>query len=452
MKYSNSIFILKNRFLRPSAFLSYKKALQYEQLFFEGRKIFDFQSRVQLVSSAYKNTRFYKEYYDKKGFHPDMLVTESDWEKVPILEKKMIREHSDELVAEGIDTKKLGRATTGGTTGTPLKVYKDKNSHYEVLGWRAFSWYGISPADNVGQIYRNVPQSSLRRLINRLIWWPTKRAYCDASTLTDKNIEDFIADIKKQQTVWLVGYCGALEYLAGYVLKHEIRLNSIRLVWSTSSPLTMTVRKKLESAFLHAKVMDQYGCCEMPNIAVQKPDEPFLTINSDFVHVDIVDEKNHLLNESHEYGDILITDLKSAVYPLIKYRLGDKSRIIKTIQESADGFPKLEFVQGRISDALLFPDGTFVDGSYLTTICDNYVDLVDSYQVFQKMDYSVELKIVLKPGCQRDDRRISDILTTLIIKTKNQVPVILKFVDKIDTDRGKRQFIISEILLEKINQ
>ena len=71
-------------------------------------------------------------------------------------------------------------------------------------------------------------------------------------------------------------------------------------------------------------------------------------------------------------GDVCITDLNTVEFPLIKYRLGDRSSLIQECEESYDGFQKIAFVQGRTSDMLYLPNGDVIDGSYLTTICDNY--------------------------------------------------------------------------------
>lgn len=72
--------------------------------------------------------------------------------------------------------------------------------------------------------------------------------------------------------------------------------------------------------------MDQYGCNEVANIAIQCPLCNGLHINSDFIHVDIVDQEDRLL-EAGKYGEILVTNLESRAFPLIKYRLGIRVNI-----------------------------------------------------------------------------------------------------------------------------
>lgn len=449
--YNNCIFWIKNRLFRPEAQVAYESALEFCDINLIEKKSLLFEKRKSIVLYAYSHCPFYKKLYDKAGFHPSQLKDESDWQLVPILEKQMIREHADEIVSDEYDKKNLGITTTGGSTGKPLKVYKSKHVHYEVLGWRALGWWGLSPADNEAIMHRRVPTTFMHKLMNRMLWWPTKRAYLSATAITDGDIKRFLDDVKRNKIVWMVGYCASIEYVADYVLRNNINVEGIKLIWSTSSPLTKIVRQKIERAF-NCKVMDQYGCCEMGNIAIQKPNEDCLTVNADYVHVDIVADGNRIVTEAKEYGDVLITDLNTKEFPLIKYRLGDKSRMVKTIEESEDGFPKLEFVQGRISDAVWLPNGTYVDGAFLTTICDNYSDYIACYQIHQQLGHSIDLSFIPKEGVSGTDIIIKKIVEDFRKLTTNQVEIRPKVVNSIPDFAGKRKFIISEISLAKLNQ
>lgn len=450
MDFNSLVFWFKNRVFRSEAQKAYEKALLYETNKIEDRINEDFMKRRQLLEYAYSHCPFYRKLYDEVGFTPSMFNTEQDWKLVPIVEKYMIRENAKNFLSDECRLSELGCITTGGSTGKPLKLYKSRHVHYEVLAWRALKWWGISPSDNEGIMHRKVPQTKLQRIKNRILWWPTKRAYLSATAISNDDILRFINDVKKYKINWIVGYCASIEFVADYILEHKIEIKNVKLVWSTSSPLTGIVREKIEKAF-NCKVMDQYGCCEMGNIAIQKPGEDCLTINSDYVHVDIVNDKNEILNQEKIYGDILITDLNTKEFPLIKYRLGDRSRYIKTMRESEDGFPKLEFVQGRISDAVWLPDGTYVDGAFLTTICDNYSDYIACYQVYQSMDYSVNIKFVLKNHNDESVVALEKIISDFKYLTKNVVLITYSVVPEIPDFAGKRKFIISDISLSKLS-
>jgi phenylacetate-CoA ligase len=278
------IFKLKNIFFRRAAVKQYKEAIRNCSLTSEQLQDLNWEKRKTIVSHAYNNTVFYKQYYDSMGFHPDMLQTESDWDKVPVLEKSMVRQFREEMKDSHAKSEYFGVATTGGSTGLPLKVYTDKRFNNEILGWRAFKWWDISPAANVGIIHRRVPVSFVKKFLNRALWWPTKRIYLNASSMSEDEIKRFISDVCKRRIVWLQGYVGALERVADYILENNIKIDTLKLVWSTSAPLHKNVRTKLEKAF-NCGIMNQYGCNEIANIAIQCPHGNDLHINHDYVHV-----------------------------------------------------------------------------------------------------------------------------------------------------------------------
>ena len=442
--FNNTIFLLKNRYFRKSSYKSFKNALLYENFDKVKKSLIVFDIQKQLVAFAYNNTVFYKNYYDSKGFHPDMLVSEKDWAKVPILEKEMIRQHTDDFIANGVSISELNIATTGGSTGKPLKVYKDKSIPYEVLTWRTLGWWGVNQSANHGVVNRSVPKTFIQKIRNYLLWWPTKRIFLDASSVSEENISRFVSLINKKKIKFLVGYCGSLEKIADFVSKNKIVIEGLKVVWSTTSPLAKPIRTKMEKAF-QCPIMDQYGSVEVFHIAVQKPNENYLTVNSDYVHVDIVDSNNCVINETQEMGDVLVTDLHSVKFPLIKYRLGDRSRMLKTMQDSEDGFPKIDFVKGRISDIVSFNDGSYIDGAYLTTICDGYDDVISRYQIYQDGEHNITFRIVLVEGVLESNKRVRSVINNFSKLVNNKTEFNLQFLDSIPDDRGKRRFIISDV-------
>lgn len=447
--FAEKIFWIKNKLFRRASQKAYEATISYCQKTVSERLLDDFEKRKTLVEYAYEHCNFYRQLYDQSNFHPSQLKTEEDWQFVPVIEKQMIRDKVKDFVSDESRAEDLNITTTGGSTGKPLKLYKSKHVYYEVLGWRALGWWGISPSDNEAIMHRRVPVRIIDKMLNQLLWWPTRRAYLSATAISDNDIENFLKDVKKKNIKWIVGYCASIEHVADYIIKHNLKINNVRFVWSTSSPLTKIVREKIEKAF-NCKVMDQYGCCELGNIAVQKPNEDFLTINADYVHVDIVDQDDRIVNKTKELGDILITDLNTKECPLIKYRLGDRSRIYQSMEESNDGFPKMEFVKGRISDAIWLPDGTYVDGAYLTTICDNYSENIDSYQLIQHLDYSIEVKFIPKLENEESMAAMDKIIDELRRLVNNKVNIKYDILENIPDFAGKRKFIISELSLEKV--
>lgn len=153
-----------------------------------------------------------------------------------------------------------------------------------------------------------------------------------------------------------------------------------------------------------------------------------------------------------DLGDVLITDLNTLGFPLIKYRLGDRSRLLEDCEESEDGFQKIAFVQGRTSDMLYLPDGDVLDGSFLTTICDNYSAHISCYQIHQSDDYNVTFRVIPKNADRSHYSIINKIADNFRSLVKNTIDIKVEITDKIEDFAGKRKFIISDIALSKLQK
>ena len=444
MNYQEKIFWWKNYWLRKRAYIAFQEAMHYDMMSAEEKMKLEFERQKDIVNYAYMHVPYYRECYQAHGFHPDQLKNPSDWDLVPFLEKGVLRYHAESVLSDEYKKSDLIVATTSGSTGHPLKVYKDPSACLEVMGWRGLDWWDISPSANMAKLHRKAANTFVEKLKNRILWWPTKRAYLNAtSALTDSVFKEFVTELNSLEIEWMQGYCSLIESVADYVIKsgHEVR--PLKTVWCTSAPLKMPVRKKMEKAF-HCKIMDQYGCNEMWNIAIQKKDEPYLTVSSDFVHVDTVSNEGKQ-TKTNEKGEILITDLKCKAFPLIKYRLGDRGSFAKMPSESEDGYPKLNFVDGRTSDNIILKNGTVIDGVYLTAICDDYPDTIDAYQIYQSNDYSITIKLVLKEQNEESRHAVDKILETVTKTVGDPNLCKVELLNHIQDTNGKKRYIISEI-------
>ena len=205
----------------------------------------------------------------------------------------------------------------------------------------------------------------------------------------------------------------------------------------------MNVRVKLEQAF-RCKIMNQYGSNEISNIAQQCPNSPHLHIQYDYVHVDVVDSDGNIMLDKE--GDILVTNLTSYVFPLIKYRLGDRGCRLSETCTCGCNLPLMKEVKGRISDSIYTPDGLYVDGNYLNSVFDNYFQYFDQFQIYQKKDYNIVVYIKVKqPRANNIDIVIEKIKCRLENDVRHQILISMEEVDYIKDDKGKIRYIISEL-------
>lgn len=449
MNFRTSVFWAKNALFRRRAMSLYATALENEGKSEEELAEINWTKRKQIVAYAYENSNFYRNFYEENGFSPADLRCREDWSKVPILEKEHIRQHRDRILCRGIDERNRIKTTTGGSTGLPMLTYRDARFPEEIIKWRMLRRWSRTPAEHKIMLWRIPDQvSSLRsRVLNALIWWPTSRYKFDVSSIAPASLLEMERILLEKNPGIIWGYVGALQELADHLLSRKIRLNYDPLVWATASPMSHAQIDKFKKAF-GRKILDQYACSEIHWVASNEPGSRDLVIDFDYRHVDIVDSENDD-RESAGTGEILLTDMENRVFPLIRYRNGDRARMLPRTSRTESPFPRLSPVQGRISDAIRTVSGALIPGEYLTTIFDDHFEYIDRFCIVQRKDYSLD--IVIKPsglGISASfelDQVINIVTKKFSAKVGKDIDFRIRIVKEIGHDGGKVRFVRSEL-------
>lgn len=435
-------FFLKKIFIKRKSLVVFNKLLNNQFLSSKELSEINWKKRKEIVLYAYNHCEFYKKFYDENNFHPKDLNVPEDFEKIPIVTKKDIRDNFDGLIASGVDSKYRRVATTGGSTGEPLKVLHDLRVQIETFGWRTLSWWNIHPWDNIAFIYR-VRRTGLKKFLSDIFWWPMKRIFLDASFMTKDSMLKFVKEYKKIKPTVIQGYVGGVFEFAKFIDDNNIFLIPPKAVWVTSAPLSESQRLFMEKVF-NAPVFDQYGSCEVHWIAAECCKQKGLHVFTDVRHIEFVDENgSNIKNE--EYGDVLITDLENRVFPLIRYKIGDKGRMLKRNCSCGLNFPLMDKIKGRISDIIIMPNGDVISGEFLTTIFDDFPTAVEIFQIRQFQDYSLEIKCVPSKDIKLFEKVSEIVIENLKKKTNNSIKININIVSEISHDKGKTRFIVSDL-------
>ena len=78
-----------------------------------------------LLAHCWKNVPFYQKYWSDHGLQDEAITELSDIRRYPMIDKALVRENLESLVAEGYRSQLLP-FNTGGSTGIPLKFYWER--------------------------------------------------------------------------------------------------------------------------------------------------------------------------------------------------------------------------------------------------------------------------------------------------------------------------------------
>ena len=368
---------------------------------------------------------------------PEDIGKDGWFEQLPILTKEHLRNNFDQICDES-QRSCMGTMTTGGSTGTPTRSGYDLRIPEEVYYRRLQSWFGVDPWDDIAYIWREKRKTSLAKLKNAALWWPTRHLKLDASFMTDDGILRFLKQYNKLRPAMIYGYVGAVSQVARLILDRGIDVHAPKFVCTTSAPLPLSQRKIIERAF-RAPVADQYGSCEIRWIAQQCPECGGLHVNVDHVAVEFVDDNGHPVAKG-QYGRTLLTNLEDTVFPLIRYENGDRGRWLDGACLCGRTLPLMDSVKGRESESFRLADGRTINGEFLTTVFDDAPELVRGFRIVQHNDLSITVEYVP----EGDEQRIFETLASFASRIGSGAKIDFRRVDNIPHDKGKLRFIVRD--------
>ncbi len=399
------------------------------------------QNAIRHARFAMEHSPYYRDRYRAAGFTLGDLDDPAAFASLPIIEKSEVREHSDAFRSSEATPKTARPAGTGGSTSEPLKLFHDRRFPVRVLEWRLYRWWGIHPSDNIATVYRQFWSRSEERR-HALQWWPSRRFQLDTARLDRDSVDRFISSWEKTRPTLLTGYVGGIVELSRMLEARGITLPPPTAVAVTAAPMSSAQRTEIEAVF-GAPVYDHYRCGEFPWIAGECSQHDGMHTFADLRKVEVVGKDDHAV-PAGTMGETVITDLTNRVFPLIRYRLGDRTSLIDGVCACGVTLPRIGAVAGRVTEAAHLPGGEVIAGDFLTEIFVKSPQAVRQFQIHQQADYSIVLRCIL--GSSPDSRSaVDEVVQELRNIVNDSVPVRLELVDSIPHDGGKIRYIKSDV-------
>ena len=399
-----------------------------------------------LVKHAYENVPYYKEAFDRIKLRPEDIRGTEDLYKIPVVTRDIFRSRNAEFIARGSSLRHVRTGKTGGTTGSPVIVYKDTADR--TMTWasyyRWYEWMGIGMGEKTvtfwgaGSVTENNYPENLRQFIINYL----QNTYVFNSFRINRELlPGVISKINRMKPVLIKGYLSSLLFLAGFMNENGIEL-SVRLkgLSSTTETLLDKDRKMLEAVF-HVPVYDQYGCGEASAIAYECAAHRGMHLTQEHVIVEILDENKNPVSGS---GNVVVTNLDNFVMPFIKYENGDMASMSAGKCICGVTSTLLASVDGRVSDAIILKDGARVHGVFFTDILYEKgisYEKIRRFQVYQNKPGEIEFRI---ESPHVIDKQTDNLLAEVLRGYFSYVRIIRS--EKLENEtNGKFRYIKSEV-------
>ena len=414
------------RLRNPSLFRSYERLKESEWLARE--QLFDLQNAnaVSFLKHAGKNSPYYKELFEQYGFRPQAYTGPQDLACLPEADKSVLIDHNAAIHSQD-SSEPVRLAETSGTSGLSLSFNRGESwdSLNRATMMRSYDWYGVKPWERNGYFWGfNISrkQSIKVRLLDAL---QNRFRLFDYSA---QEIKAFATHLSRASFV--SGYSSMIYEVAKIINEEGIKVPPLKLVKGTSEMILDVYHQESEQAF-GRKVTSEYGAAESGLIAFECPHGN--------MHINV----ENLVLELNDKREVLVTNLASYSFPIIRYNLGDIVSLTDIACPCGRAHPVLKDIAGR-------------KGRNVRGINKKYPALT-FYYVFKNI--ALEQGLLLNYKAVQNEIGQADILiegarsTDVEEKVRHQldqyfgddIRFSIQFVDRFDAGYKKRQYFESSI-------
>lgn len=433
-------FRIKARTVRRSSGKFFDELLANERLPRDELRALQDSRAARIARFAVANTQYYARTFAEHGIDMDNLEDPSEWQRIPVVNRALAKEHNREFVSTESNKKTAVEAVTGGSTGEPLKLQRDGRIPALAYAWRMYRWWGVEPWDNLARVAR-WGFGPLDTVKTALSWWPSRQVYLDVRLFDATAMRNFHKTIVKTRPALIEGYVGAMLELANFFEEEGLTTPTPRAIATTAAPLTENARHRLETVF-QAPVYDEYRGSEVNWMAGECGAHKGLHVFADARRIEILGPDG-LPVPTGETGDIVVTDLLNRVFPVIRYRVGDRGRFIDQECPCGVTLPMIDHPDGRTTDVVRLPSGRMISHG-IPAIFAGHPESVRLFQVVQAADYSLRFKVV-RGDDPRAEEHIERAVAGFRDRIGHEVPVEFEYVEHLPYTGGKTKYLISEV-------
>jgi phenylacetate-CoA ligase len=426
---------------KEPVFKSLKELEQNQKMTYEEMKGLELLKLKKILKHAYENVPFYRKQFDLYGVSLKRIKRIDDIKIIPILSKDILKRNISHLTSNKRIT--LYPAKTSGSTGQPLKFYRDRiaTSYAYAAMFRGLRWHGVDLCDSEAYLW-GIPIGRRDYYNARVRDFILNRFREKKFNLSDEVNQDFYDRMVRKNPRILSGYGSLIYEFAKYI--QNKRLNSrqlhLKLVKYTAE-MMFDYQRKFVSELFSCPVVSEYGSAETGIVAFQCPDGKYHVMN-DCVCLEF--EKDHFTG----YYKIIITNLNSYSFPLIRYDTGDLVRS-NHLTKCTCGlpFPVMDEIIGRSSDVVMAPDGKRIHSNIFSYIIKELIKKYDNIKQLRFIQTKLdELKVEMLTSLVENELLKVDIANLIHERISSKLRVTFDENYKNErTDTGKLRYFISEL-------
>ncbi|MPZ76517.1 MAG: hypothetical protein GEU77_08325 [Deltaproteobacteria bacterium] len=394
-----------------------------------------------LITHCYENVPFYRRAMEKHRLTPGDIRRSEDLAKLPILTKEAVRSHSKELCSTTLSKMKVTWTKTGGTTGEPIRVAKNR----ECKAWdgmcleRAYGWGGLAVNEPRIRMFGGSLGIDRVSFTNRIGAIFRRDLFIPAFELRRDIASSYFNKIARSKYHFLVGYASAIYRLA-VLAKEQNQAIELTAVFPTAELMLPEWEEVIREAF-KCSILPFYGCGEVNSLGFSAREKNGYLIPEEHALIEVMQSNGN--TQLYGEGRFLVTDLDNYAMPIIRYANGDAGKI--SVPKGRFPYGRIERLDGRYNSLLMTDSGDLISGVIGTHVF-RLTSSVLSYRIIQEEPLKITVKMVPKDGAvsRSDELLVIDLFTKYL---GNGMTISLEKVQELPaTPSGKSVFVVNHCL------
>jgi phenylacetate-CoA ligase len=254
---------------------------------------------------------------------------------------------------------------------------------------------------------------------------------------------NYIKKIKNFKPKYIISYPSAITFLSKYMAENKIdKITKIKAIFCHGEPLYSWEIEYIKNSF-NCRVLDIYGHGEKSVIAATCEYSNNYHIFSDYCIVELIDKNDKIINEEGKIGELVVTGLKSFIFPFIRYKTGDLGIYTSTKCKCGREYPMIKSIIGRINEYIITKNGNKIHLIEINQFIAKNSIHIKKWQFIQEKEGYISLLIIVDDKFSNKD--FDKLHNNFNKKYGNDFNINIKKVDEIiQTGSAKHHFLIQK--------
>lgn len=393
-----------------------------------------------IAAHAYYNINGYRGLFDANGVKPGEIRNLKDFRKFPFTSKETFR---DNLENFSFRTPDCEYVTTGGSTGVPMGMYRDKVAFARELASKAHQYHRAGWREGQRQIVFRGLQIKSQDSIEFAEEFNELR--CSTYEFGSDRMETYRQKAMVFQPEWIRCYPSSGYVFAKYLKDSGKHFPAIKGMLCSSEQLYDFQKQLFLDIFgKDIKIFAHYGHYEMAALAGFCEFTDDYHVLPQYGYVELLDKNDQPVTKPGDVGEIVATSFLMTATPFIRYRTQDLA-VYKGFgcQKCGRPYQIWERIEGRLQELIVTRTGRLISTSMLNMHDDSY-DHLKQFQFHQQNRETVTFKFIPKPTF--DITVENEVYNKMKSKLGNDINLKMQRVEEIPlTKRGKHRLLIQEL-------